>query len=58
MYTIVMLLGMVGYGVGFEGYDGGNMYFGIYTPSVEYGVVVNNREVYLDTIFLKNYVDK
>jgi hypothetical protein len=32
MYTIAMLFGMVGYGVGFEGVDGGKIYIGLYTP--------------------------
>lgn len=51
MYNIVMILGIFGYGVGFEGYDSGKVYFGVYTPSAEYGYVVTNREVYLDAVF-------
>lgn len=51
MYNIVMILGIFGYGVGFEGYDGGKVYFGVYTPNREYGYVVTNREVYLDSVF-------
>lgn len=58
MYSIAMLLGMVGYGVGFEGCDGGKMYFGVYTPNAEYGYVVGNGEIYLDTIFQKNLTTK
>jgi hypothetical protein len=53
MYSILMVLGMVGYGVGFEGYEDGKMYVGVYTPNVEYGYVVGNGEIYLDTIFTK-----
>lgn len=53
MYSILMVLGMVGYGVGFEGCEGGKMYFGVYTPNAEYGYVVGNGEIYLDTIFEK-----
>jgi hypothetical protein len=51
MYNLVMILGFLGYGVGFEGYDSGKVYFGVYTPDREYGYVMTNREVYLDTIF-------
>jgi two-component SAPR family response regulator len=48
---------MVGYGVGFEGVDGGKLYVGVYTPEAEYGWVVTNREIYLDTVFQKT-IDK
>ena len=51
MYNLIVILGFLGYGVGFEGYDDGKIYFGVYMPSVEYGYVVTNREIYLDTIF-------
>lgn len=57
MCSIAMLLGMVGYGVGFEGVDGGKMYIGVYTPRCEYGWVVTEREIYLDTILEKD-IDK
>lgn len=53
MYSILMILGMVGYGVGFEGVDGEKMYIGVYTPRCEYGWVVTNKEIYLDTIMEK-----
>ena len=51
MYNMVVILGVLGYGVGFEGYDSGKVYFGVYTPNREYGYVVTNREVYLDAVF-------
>ena len=35
MYSIVMMMSMLGYGVGYEGYDDGKWYFGVYTPSCE-----------------------
>ena len=57
MYTIAMMLGMVGYGVGYEGYDDGKWYFGAYTPTCEYGYVVTDRQIYLDTIFQKKDID-
>lgn len=57
MYSIAMLLGVVGYGMGFEGVDGGKMYIGLYTPRCEYGWVVTEREIYLDTILEKD-IDK
>jgi hypothetical protein len=50
-----VILGILGYGVGYEGYDNGKLYFGIYTPNAEYGWVVTHNDIYLDTIF---FVDK
>jgi len=57
MYTIAMILGMVGYGVGVEGVEGNKVYIGTYTPSCEYGWVVTDRGIYLDTIFQKKDID-
>lgn len=54
MFAILMMAGMLGYGVGYEGYDDGKMYFGVYTPDTEYGWVVTDKEIYLDTIFKKD----
>ena len=48
MITLVTMLGMF---VGFEGYDNGKVYVGIYTPQCEYGYVITQEEIYLDTIF-------
>jgi hypothetical protein len=53
MYSIMMMIGMLGYGAGFEGYDDEKWYFGVYTPTCEYGYVVTDRGIYLDTIFFK-----
>ena len=53
MYNLVMLLGLIGYGVGFEGYSDGKLYVGAYTPNAEYGWIVTPNSVYLDTIFVK-----
>jgi hypothetical protein len=39
--------------VGYEGYDNGNLYIGTYTPACEYGWVVTDSEIYLDTIYEK-----
>tara|TARA_B000000557_G_scaffold190447_1_gene156124 strand:+ start:244 stop:531 length:288 start_codon:yes stop_codon:yes gene_type:complete len=51
MLTIATILSMF---VGFEGYDNGKVYFGVYTPQCEYGYVITPEEIYLDTIFEKN----
>jgi len=51
MITLVTMLGMF---VGFEGYDNGKVYVGIYTPNCEYGYVITQDEIYLDTIFSKD----
>ena len=53
MLTIFFLCGMFGYGGGYEGYSDGKFYIGLYTPNAEYGYVVTDREIYLDTVFLK-----
>ncbi len=54
MLTLLVWAGMLGYGVGYEGYSEGKLYVGTYTPRTEYGWVVTDREIYLDTILEKN----
>ncbi len=51
MITIATFLGLF---VGFEGYDNGKVYVGVYTPQYEYGYVITQEEIYLDTIFSKD----
>ena len=51
MLTIATLLSMI---VGYEGYDNGKVYVGVYTPQCEYGYVITPEEIYLDTILEKN----
>ena len=51
MITLATILGMF---VGFEGCDNGKVYVGIYTPNCEYGYVITQEEIYLDTIFSKD----
>lgn len=48
LYAVVL-----GYGFGYEGYDNGKYYLGVYTPSAEYGWIVTEKEIYLDTVFEK-----
>ncbi len=50
MLTLCMIFGMV---VGFEGFENGKVYVGVYTPNMEYGYVITKDEIYLDTIFEK-----
>ena len=52
MLTTVTLLSMF---VGFEGYLNGKIYIGIYTPNCEYGYVIKNNEIYLDSVYEKDY---
>ena len=52
MLTTVTLLSMF---VGFEGYLNGKIYVGIYTPNCEYGYVIKNNEIYLDSVYVKDY---
>jgi hypothetical protein len=54
---MVFLAGMFGYGLGFEGVEKGKVYVGVYTPRCEYGWVITNQQIYLDTIFEKR-IDK
>jgi hypothetical protein len=52
MMTLYTIFGMF---VGFEGYDNGKVYIGLYTPQCEYGYVVTHNSIYLDTIYQKNF---
>jgi len=52
MLTTITLLSMF---VGFEGYLNGKIYVGIYTPNCEYGYVIKNNEIYLDSVYEKDY---
>ena len=51
MFNVFLILGMF---CGFEGYENGKVYIGVYTPSAEYGWVVTDREIWLDTIYRKS----
>jgi hypothetical protein len=50
MLTLYTIFGMF---VGFEGYDNGKVYIGVYTPQTEYGYVLTKNEIYLDTVLDK-----
>lgn len=56
MYDIILMISFMGFGLGFEGYENGKLYIGAYTPSKEYGWVVTDKEVYLDTVLEKTNV--
>ena len=51
MWTIITLLTAF---IGYEGYDDGKLYIGTYTTTCEYGWVITDGEIYLDTIYEKN----
>lgn len=53
MYAMVMVAWAFGYGAGFEGLEDGKVRFGLYTPRAEYGYVMSEKAIYLDTIFEK-----
>jgi len=53
MFSMFFVVFSLGYGIGYEGYSDEKLYFGVYTPKAEYGWVVSDREIYLDTIFEK-----
>jgi len=48
MLTVVTWLSMF---IGYEGYDNGKVYVGVYTPTTEYGYVITDKEIYLDTVY-------
>lgn len=52
MLALVFIM-FSGYGVGYEGYENGKLYIGLYSPSSEYGYVITENEIYLDTVFIK-----
>lgn len=54
MVEILMAI-VLGYGVGYEGYSDGKLYVGVYTPTTEYGWVVTEKEIYLDTVLEKKF---
>lgn len=56
MFDIVFALTFMGFGVGYEGYSDGKVYVGTYTPTREYGWVVTDKEIYLDTVLEKTNV--
>lgn len=53
--TLYTIFGMF---VGFEGYDNGHVYLGVYTPKCEYGYVMTMNGIYLDTMFTRNESDE
>ena len=54
MFTCTLFFSLLGYGVGFEGVDGDRVYIGTYTPTHEYGWVVEDGEIWLDVVMEKN----
>lgn len=55
MLTLVLMFGSLGYGCGYEGQDKDKIYFGIYTPQAEYGYVIENFKISLDSTYRKDY---
>lgn len=53
MFAIATVMALMGYSAGFEGYDNGKVYVGFYTPTHEYGWVMSNNDIYLDTVLNK-----
>lgn len=51
MIALLMALGSLGYGCGYDGYENGKLYFSLLTPQADYGIVVSEKEIYVDTIF-------
>ena len=53
MAALVMVIWSLGYSAGFEGFSDGGVCFGVYTPEAEYGWVITEKAIYLDTVFIK-----
>ncbi len=49
MLQLLQLMSLV---IGFEGFINGKVYVGIYTPKKEYGYVITENEIYLDTVYV------
>jgi len=50
----MIIIMLFGFGIGLEAISNDKIHFGVYTPTAEYGYVINNRvEIYLDTILEK-----
>ena len=54
MFKLIIALYFCGYGIGYEGYRDGKLYIGLYCPNVEYGYVISEKEIYLDTVYVRN----
>ncbi len=50
MLQLLQLMSLV---IGFEGFINGKVYVGIYPPKKEYGYVITENEIYLDTVYEK-----
>lgn len=53
MLAALVAICSLGYGCGYDGYENGKYYFSILTPQADYGIVVAEEEIYVDTIFEK-----
>lgn len=53
MATFFMLCAFFGYGAGYEGCYDTKHHIGIYTPDAEYGWVVSEEGIYLNTVLYK-----
>lgn len=53
---MILAITFMGFGVGYEGYSDGKYYLGTYTPTKEYGWVVENGEIHLDCVLEKTNV--
>lgn len=54
MNTLAFCFVMMGYGVGLEGVEGNRVYLGAYTPTHEYGWVMEDGKIWLDVVMEKN----
>ena len=55
MWTFITMIGLF---VGFEGYEDGKLHIGVYTQSAEYGWVVTDRAIWLDTVYERDVSPK
>jgi hypothetical protein len=50
MMSLIFALLLAGYGFGYDGQEGREIYFHISTPTADYGIVVSEKEIYCDAI--------
>ena len=54
MLTTIMILSMF---CGYEGYDNGKLYVGIYTPKCEYGYVIKKIMRFILTAYMRKTIN-
>jgi len=54
LVLLTVVFGLFGYSCGYEGYEDGRHYIGVYSQDIEYGYIVGFEGIYLDTVMTKS----